>query len=252
MAFIGEPKREYSKRSRFWNIDQLKEDLRSGNSTLTSICKRYAEDSGKWRALYNDVTRWKKTDSELTALLEKNRIKTDPKKRTKVSGGRPRKDKGADVDFRVKYCEELLKTKSRNKAAMVTPYSPEEIYQMLNENYSSYDRAFAEMVHFTEMRLVAWAEEVIWESLNDAKFPKDRAWIAKEILKVRDRQRWGDKLDVSVTATHTHRHKLDPGTTLKLLEEDRSKYFQGLRLELPANVIDAEVVDDEQRTNDTD
>lgn len=244
MAYKAKPKKPRSHRSALWSIEQLKEDLRRGASTLTSICKRYAEDESKWRALYNDVCRWRETDPELEELLVVNQQKTDPKKRNAIKGGRPKNDEAEEhADWRVKYCEELLKSKSRNKAALVTPYSPEQIYQKLNEKYTDYDAAFTEMVHLTEMRMVAWAEEEMWASLGDAEHPKDRAWIAKEILKVRDRLRWGDKLDVNVQATHTHQ-LIDRGKLLGQLEEERRMFFQNSpRLQISDGaVLEAEVV----------
>lgn len=243
MAYKAEPKNPRTKRSLLWNVETLKEDLRRGAATLTSICKRYAETPDNWRALYADVQRWKAQDLELADLLEKNREATDSKKRKKVSGGRPRNDTGENADFRLRFCEKLLETKSRNKAALVTPYTPEQIYQMLNENYTSYDKEFAEMVHFTEMRLVAWAEEEIWTALEEAQHPKDRAWIAKEILKVRDRKRWGDKLDVSVQSTHTHT-MIDSGKMMAALEEDRRAFFDrtGTMALESENIMEAEVV----------
>lgn len=242
MAFKAEPKKPRTVRSTLWNIDTLKEDLQRGAATLTSICKRYAEDEGKWRALYADVQRWRETDPELRELLLLNQKKTDPKKREIIKGGRPKKETPDNSDWRPKYCSELLKTKSRNEASKVTPYTPEEIYQMLNEKYTSYDKNFSEMVHLTEMRMVAWAEEEIWAALGDAQHPKDRAWIAKEILKVRDRLRWGDKLDVNVQATHTH-SLLDRGKTLALLEEERRKFFEQVDIKALPPAIEAEIVE---------
>lgn len=242
MAFVGKPKNLKTARSPLWTVDTLKEELSRGVSTLTSICKRYSESPDKWRALYSDVNRWRKDFPELEELISENTRKTDPKKRDKISGGRPKNDEG-NHDWMLKYCQELLKTKSRNRSASVTPYSPDQIYQMLNEKYSSYDREFSELVHQTEMRLVAWAEELMWKSLDDSTNPKDTAWIAKEILKVRDRQRWGDKLDISVQASHVHRHELDRGKMLLSLESDRREFFiQSTQKQLEPQIIDAEVV----------
>lgn len=225
----------------------LKEELASSTSTLTSICKRYSESPNKWQALYSDVRRWAKEDPELEELLKEHRLRTDSKSRKTVAGGRPKKDKEETLaDWRVNYCNEILKSKSRVKAASVTPYTYEEIYQMLNDKYSSYDKDFAEMVHLTEMKLIGWAEEEIWLALNDATSPKDRAWIAKEILKVRDRQRWGDKLDVNVQSTHTHKMEIDRGKLLLELEADRRGFFDSVKSkQLEAdNEIVVEVIHD--------
>lgn len=120
------------------------------------------------------------------------------------------------ADWKTKYCEELLRTKSRTKAALVTPYPWDSIYKMLHEKYSEYDQKFADMVHMVETRLVAWAEEEIWNSLSDATNAKDRAWIADRILSKMDRERWGDKLDVKHTGAIQH---LLPQQRLMLLGE---------------------------------
>ncbi len=176
-------------------------------------------------------------------LAEEHRIRTDSKNRTEIRGGRPRNDAPEEfADWRTKYCEALLATKSRVKAAEVTPYSYEQIYQMLNEKYASFDQNFSEMVHQTEMRLVAWAEEVIWTSLEEANTPKDRAWIAKEILKVRDRQRWGDKLDIGVTGSIAHQHMLDRGAVLKQLAAEQERAFLPAAPKLLEPIIEAEAV----------
>lgn len=268
MSYRAEPKKPRTKRHPLWDIEFLKDQLRSSSATLTEICKSYAPSPDKWKALYFDVQRWKETDSELRDILEAHRIRTDSKKRKTVSGGRPRKDQDPEHhDWRVKFCEELLRTKSRSKAALVTPYSHDEVYMMLHEKYSTYDKDFAEMVHLTEMKMVAWAEETMWTSLDEAKNPKDKAWIAKEILKVRDRPRWGDKLDVSVNATVNHLLPEQRQKLLAELAEDQSKFFGTVKLkELPANIkesvpmdflakkdniIDAEVIEDAADTNVT-
>jgi hypothetical protein len=244
LAYTGTPKNPRTKRHPLWNIDQLKEDLAAQASTLTQICKRYSPDENKWRALYADVKRWEKEDPELAQLLLENRQATDSKKRKNITGGRPSKDSSPEnSDWRLRYCEELLKTKSRIKSSLVTPYSADEIYQRLNDKYTSYDKDFAEMVHLTEMQLVAWAEEEIWNALEDAQHPKDRAWIAKEILKVRDRPRWGDKLDVNVQSKHTHTHILDRGKVLAELEADRREYFEiAEQKRLDVGIVDVEVI----------
>lgn len=122
---------------------------------------------------------------------------TDSKGRSDFKGGRPTKEV-EDPDWRARFCEVLLATKSRLTAAEATPYNYDTIYKMLNENYSEYDKHFAEMVHLTEMRFVARAEQVFWEALEQEPSPRNRGWLAKEALKVLDRKRWSDKLDVSI------------------------------------------------------
>lgn len=186
-------------------------------------------------------------DPEFAELVDEHVKQTDSKKRTKMSGGRPRKDKDPEHhDWRVKFCEELLRTKSRSQASLVTPYSEDEIYMMLNEKYSSFDTKFAEMVHLVEMRMVAWAESEIWTSLEQAKTPKDKAWIAKEILKVRDRQRWGDKLDVNVSGSIQHRLPEQRARLMIELVGDQKNWLEsGLKhqQQLPATTSESVPID---------
>jgi hypothetical protein len=242
--YLAEPKKPRNKRHPLWSKETLQEELANSSSGITSICKRYAPSDGNWKALYFDTQRWKREDPEFAVLLEDHRKRTDGQKRVNPSGGRQRKDSDPKhSDWRIKFCDELLKTRSRNRAASVTPYSPEEIYMMLNEKYSTYDRDFCDMVHLTEMRMVAWAEEVMWNSLDDAKNPKDKAWIAKEILKVRDRPRWGDKLDIAVGGTIQHILPEQRRQMLIELEGDQRNAFKDTPKELPAGeIIEVEVV----------
>lgn len=248
MAYRRIPKKPRSKRHPLWSKEVLKEDLRSGSLTLTAICQKWGQKD-KWRGLYSDVKTWELTDPEISELIRLNTIATDSKKRSSIGGGRPSKEEQEEAhDWRVDYCLELLKTKSKKKACLVTPYNQDEIYKRLNEKYTEYDQQFAEMVHLAEMQLVAWAEEVIWTSLGEATTAKDRAWIAKEILKVRDRPRWGDKLDISMTGTITHRAESDRRTLLLKASEDINKLFE-VKPEVPmlpaGEVIDAEEVESE-------
>ncbi len=240
---LAEPKKPRTIRHPLWSLDTLKEELRHSNLTLTKILQQYSEDPSKWRALYADTVRWRQQDPELIDLIKEHTLRTDSKKRTEIKGGRPRNDAAEEhADWRIKYCEALLATKSRVRAAEVTPYTYESIYMMLNEKYSAFDKEFSEMVHQTEMRLVAWAEEVMWNSLGEATSPKDKAWIAKEILKVRDRPRWGDKLDIGVAGSVVPQHILDRGKILAELAAEQQTYLPAERKALPA-VIDAEPID---------
>lgn len=245
--FLAEPKKPRNQRHPLWSKETIQEELEQSNSGITSICKRYAPSDGNWKALYFDVQRWKREDPDFAKAAEEHRHRTDTKKRVNPSGGRPRKDmKPEHADWRVKFCEELLRTKSRNKAAAVTPYSPEEIYMRLNNKYSSYDKEFADMVHLTEMRMVAWAEELMWTSLDMAQNPKDKAWIAKEILKVRDRPRWGDRLDIEVAGTVQHILPEERRKMLIELESDQRNYFKESPKQLASGeVIEVEVVREE-------
>lgn len=243
MAYRRIPKKPRSKRHPLWSKDSLKEDLRSGSLTLTAICQKWGAPN-KWRALYSDVKAWELEDPEISELIRLNTVATDSKKRTQIKGGRPSNEEVTEqYDWRVDYCNELLSTKSRKKACLVTPYTQDEIYKRLNEKYSEYDQQFSEMVHLSEMQLVAWAEELMWESLGEAKTAKDKAWIAKEILKVRDRPRWGDKLDISMTGTITHKSEESRRHLLLEASRDIAALFE-VKPEVPllpsGEIIEAE------------
>ena len=240
---ISEPKRPRNPRHPLWSVETLKEDLSRKDTTLTNICKRYASDPEKWRAFYNDVARWRRSDQELDHLIEENTKATDSKNRDSIGGGRPRKD--ADPEFanwRYDFCEALLSTKSRVKAADVTPYKYEDLHKMLNENYKEFDKAFADMVHLAEMKLVAYAEEVMWTSLDKAESPKDQAWIAERILKARDRSRWGDKIQVDVGGTV--KFELNRTKLLGELAADQQRFFDKHNQKQIASgeVLEAEVI----------
>lgn len=247
MSLSTAAKAPRSEVSPLWSKEALREALRSKSATLTQICRNYSQNPARWRRAYGDTVRWRAEDPELDEMVKQNTLATDSKKRKSISGGRPKKDEAPEVqDWKIRYCESLLSCRgSRIKAALVTPYSPDQIYKMLNERYTEYDREFSEMVHLTEMQLVAFAEEVIWQALDDAKFPKERAWIAKEILKVRDRQRWGDKLDVTMSGTVNHKHSIDRQALLLEASKDISLLLANPETKAIESgpVIEAEVVD---------
>lgn len=244
---ISEPKRPRTKRHELWSLGTLKEDLQKKDTTLTNICKRYAETPDNWRALYGDVCRWRRSDQELDQLILDNSKATDPQKRETYGGGRPSKDSEPEfADWRSLFCQELLRTSSRVLASEVTPYKYEEIHKKLNDNYAEYDKQFAEMVHLTEMRQLAEAEQTIWTSLREAQSPKDKAWIAERILKARDRMRWGDKLDVNVGGTIINRFEVNKQKLLAELSADQQRFFDKhptKQLEA-GDIVDAVVVED--------
>lgn len=247
MAYRRIPENPRSKRHPLWSKESLKDDLRSGSLTLTAICQKWGSKD-KWRGLYSDVKTWELQDPEISELIRLNTVATDSKKRTSITGGRPSKESlPENHDWKLAYCEELLKTKSKKKACLVTPYDQDEIYKRLNEKYTEYDAKFAEMVHLTEMQMVAWAEEVIWTALGEETKPKDRAWIAKEILKVRDRPRWGDKLDISMSGSITHKTEETKRVILLEASEDIKKLFDvkpAVPLLESGNIVDVEEVID--------
>lgn len=169
---------------------------------------------------------------------------TDSKKRSEFNGGRPSKELDAP-DWRMQYCERLAETKNRSTASDATPYSYDEIYKKLNPKYSEYDKDFAEMVHAVEMRFLANAEEIMYTAMDHEPSWRNKAWIAKEILKVRDRDRWSDKLDISVEHKGVVRFEANRQKMLAELAEEQFSTLPPARKALgsgEADYIEAEVV----------
>lgn len=175
--------------------------------------------------------------------MSANTAATDSKKRKEVKGGRPSKELDSP-DWRRLFCDKLLETKSRIEAASVTPYNYDEIYKKLNPNYAEYDKDFAEMVHLAEMRQVARAEQVIWEALELEPSHRNKAWIAKEILKVRASDRWSDKLNVSVEHKGVVKFELNRQRVLSELAQEQVAQLSGAQKALAAG--DLEVIDVEE------
>lgn len=195
---VSEPKKPRAKRHPLWSKETLEEELLHGSSSITAILKKYSID-GQWKATYGDFCRWRKEDPGLAERAKQYALKRDPKKRQTMSGGRAPMDADPEhADWRAKYCEKLLETKNRATACEATPYNYDTIYKKLNPKYSEYDQEFFDMVHAVEMKLLAYAEEIMYTALDNEPSWRNKAWIAKEVLKVRDRERWSDKLDISI------------------------------------------------------
>jgi hypothetical protein len=219
-----------------WNKELFREEVeRGGGESINAICRKWSTDPTKVQGLTNDVGIWRKEDRDLDVLCKQKFGVNAPN-----GTGRPSLET-EDPEWRLKFCEEYLKTKSRVKAAEVTPYAYSSIMRKMDPNKTEYDRTFTEMVAQTEARLLDRAEQILHESLELEPSHRNKAWIAKEILKARDRQRWGDKVDVHVAGTV--QHTLDRGRALSELAERQEKFFEKTRPQLEANtVIDVEIV----------
>lgn len=222
-----------------------------------ALVRAHAKDRDKWQGLYNDIRRWRREDPDLDQFIEKRK---EAQGRTQEVSGRKKKDANLEhMDWKDKFCRELVACKgNREKAAAVTPYTPDTIYRMLNDNYSEYDKDFAEKVHIYEMRLSSVAEEAVWDALDQSmqgNDPRTTAWIGLNILKVRDKKRWGDELRVKADVKHEHTWTVKRENMINVLVADQQKFFESKGLSLPSGertsvelkqpeYVDAEVVND--------
>ena len=225
-------------RHALWNKELFREEVENDNGeSIAAIARRWSTDPERAQALTNDIARWRREDPELDALC-RARFGTS-------KGGRPSLE-AQDPDWRQKYIEAYLVTKSRVAAAEATPYSWESIRKRLEPSKSEYDPVFAEMLAAAESRLLDRAEVVVYDALDKETIHRNRAWIALQLLKVRDRARYGDKLDVNVSGTV--QHQLNRGDVLAQLADSQQAFLEKNResLALPAGeMVDAEVVEDE-------
>lgn len=236
-------------------METVLEEMRRGDS-VSEICRRYALGTTVG-ALRTEIERWRhrvpEFGAEYAAIL-------DEKYPDRLSQGRGRPTKEeTDAKLRgwkMQFCEDLIKYNgSRNKAAARSPYTPEYIYQMLDESYPAFDQEFYDLVHVTEMRLAAELEGGLYEDWASLGPGKDRAWIAMQILPRRQPKRWSKQLEMihsgSIKHEHNHQLALPKNERLALLAEQQQKFFATEPVAaLPADtggvaiedVIDAEYV----------
>lgn len=227
-----------------WGVDTFKQELKNGGG-ITEICKSYATANTGWQGLYNDVRRWRSMDPDLQKLIDDN-IKAmgrDPEKVKKA--GRKRNDvKADDHDWRLAYVEEYMRTNSREKASLVTPYSPTSIITMLQQGRTEYDKQLAEMVATAEQMIVnrvsAAALNALDEAIRQGADAKTKAWIALGILKTHPKG-WQQKMELNVTGSV--KFELDRGRLVGELLADQQRYFQGTR---PLALVAGDVVDAEE------
>lgn len=225
--------RKLGTRSPLWSKELFREEIETADS-ISSICRRWSSDPDKIQGHRNDIVRWRKTDPELDARC-REKFKTP-------GTGRPSLEK-EQPDWRLAFCEAYLRTKSRVKAAEATPYAYDSILKKLDPNKTEYDKLFVDMLAQTEARLLDRAEQLVYESLELEPSHRNKAWIALQLLRVRDRARFGDKLDIKFEGTM--RHEIDRGKVLNELASSQEKFFEKTRVMLESeNVIEAEIVSD--------
>lgn len=223
-----------------WSKEQLKKDLCNSSSPLKTILKVYAPSPDKWRGIYNDVTIWRKTDLELSKLLDEQLKKTQKKRTKKASGGRPRKDLG-DLSWQDRFCEALVNPEdpadkgNRYKAALLTPYTWETISKKIQPGYTDFDEEFYEKVRAAELRIASEAESMLLSMLNEksfedfetAKISQAKAWYLTKVLEKMDKLRWGKEMNVKHSGQVNHNVQLlPPEKQLANLVEEQQHYFQ--------------------------
>lgn len=228
-----------------WGRELIKERLRPKKESLRSILISLSSPECGWRGLYADVVRWRADDPELDTLIKDNAKALNPG-RGGDRGGRPRKDDSPELaDWRRLYCEEYSRTHSRNAAALVTPYKPDEIYRMLSTKYKEYDKDLAEMVHMVDLAFVARAAEIGWtglEEISQSGNAKDKVWAAVQLLKHAPGSEWNPKLNVEVSGTVVNKFEINRQRLIGELVEDQRQRFNMPNKQLEAGVVDVEEV----------
>lgn len=218
-----------------WSKELFREEIENdGAPNIVAICKKWSTDPERFQGLKNDTITWRAEDPELDRLCVE-RIARPGAGRTSLEM--------QDPDWRQRYIEEYLKTRSRVKAADVTPYTWETIRKKLEPHKSEFDPVLVDMLSAAESRLLDRAEELIYSALEDETAPRNRAWIAQQILRARDRHRWSEKVDISITGSITH--QLDRGKVLAQLADSQREFLESQKESLALSEgtpIDAELV----------
>lgn len=221
----------------------------------------YAPSPEKWRGIYNDVWKWRKTDTELDDILKK-RLKKSTGREIAV-GGRPPLDAG-DKSWQDDFCEALLYPKepsdrgNRYKASLVTPYSWNTILKMIQPGYTEFDKEFYEKVQACELQISAEVEAMMlnlsdpenYKDIESAKKAQSMAWTFSKILEKMDRLRWGKEMNVKHSGQIQHIHETLPKEKMLANLAEEQKYFIINSQKLltatsaePLQVIEAEFVE---------
>lgn len=238
MASLKEATRRGT-RHPLWSKEVFREEVEAGAGTIREVCTKWSTDPLKIQGLMNDVARWRKEDPGLDALCRESLKHVA----LTVGAGRPTLET-EDPDWRLKFCEEYLKTKSRVRAAEITPYAYDSILRKMDPERTEYDKVFTDMVLQTEARLLDRAEQLVYESMELEPSHRNKAWIALQLLRVRDRKRYGDKLEVSVGGSI--KHSLDGSRLLSQLAEAQEKFLDRARLQIGSGeLVEVEVLPSE-------
>lgn len=240
-----------------WDKERITQDLRSLSHTgIIKLCKQYGGEEG-WRTYYNDVWKWKQLDPDFNEVFQQFLERNSPGM-SQPKSGRPRSDLG-DKSWQDDYCIALAKYNlNRHRAAQVTPYSFETIYQMLDPEYSSYDEGFAKKVKAIELEISSRAEEMAvlaldeenYRDIETAKITQTKVWVATKVLEKLDPKRWGKQIEMTHKGTINHKHQLAAGSKgelfARLKEEQDAFLAERMKRALPPKpeVIDAEIIDE--------
>lgn len=248
-----------AKRHKLWDKALIVEDFkRLSHIKLVDYCRQYGGED-HWRTYYNDIWKWRKLDKDFDQSVRDYLDKTNPRKGGHA-GGRPEKD-GGDKSWQDEFCLALVACNgNRPKAAQVTPYSWEELYEMLDPDYTSFNEEFSKKVKAVELELAARAEEIMvealhednWKTVGDAKITQAKVWVAKTVAEKLDPKRWGKHVELLHKGGIEHRHVIgsSQADTIARLKDEQEAFLQVKRGEpqkaLPAPPIELEYIDAEE------
>lgn len=256
-----------ARRDPLWNKESFLADLKHvGN--IKGVCEIYANKGttgAGWQGYYNSVSHWRDTDANFAKRM--GEILQNSESTTKPGPGRPRLD-GGDRSWQQDFSAALYKADgNRRKASKVTPYSFEQIQDMLDERSVSYDADFYKKVRTVEAEIAAEIEEMLlslrkeeaFEDFNTSKITQTKAWYALKVLEKLDRMRYGRFVEMNMKAEHQHTHTVEViprEQKLANLWEEQRKHLETRRLAIasgahpdqkldePDPVIEVEVVDE--------
>ena len=239
-----------------WSKERFVTDLKQNGGKVRAACRTNSDESTSWRALYNDVWKWRRLDKEFDKEVSALVTRT-------AAEGRPPLD-GGDTSWYIDYCTALRNFNGNwRKAAEASPYSIRQINEFLDPSSSSFRKEFYDLVSeiFLEVAgdlqemFFSLREEHNWESFEAVKIAQQKAWVALKGLEKLDASRWGRKAEINVSGSVQHIHKnepMDKQALLASLWEERNLFFakkEQLRLESMRQeaeampVIEAEVVE---------
>ena len=192
------------------------------NGAIMRPLKELAAPLGiSWRTLHRDIYEWKKLDPDFAARYAAARADGDL---PELSGGK--RVKTATQENKTRYLEIFLKTGSLTKAADQAGISPDYAWRLRNPGGPLYDEAFHEAYTAAERRLYDRLHDVpVATALNPDVDPRTQAFVALKFLEVRDRARFGRKVE------HQHsgsiQHSLGAPAVTKLIGTDFGEFYRG-------------------------
>lgn len=209
---------------------------------LTRHLKRLAGPCGvKWRTLYNDIADWRKDDPEFGQAYA-DKMEDNPLSAPGVSGA-PRK---VTAQVFAAFIGHFKASGGKiRESCQRAGFGPDYLYQLTTPGFREYNPEFARAYEEAYQILLADAEDTFTEVIQSEEADdRTRVWAALKRLERRDRQRWGQRVEVGgeVRHRHDHQHELRPGERRGMISERLSRWLRGKPLELPG-VVDGEAVE---------